>query len=436
MPLGLDLVTRAYHLGIRMAAPFLPKARAWVEGRRGSWDRLGGRAERLQGCIWMHCASVGEFEQGRPVLEALKKALPERPILVTFFSPSGYASFHDLDLATHVDYLPPDGRANARRFLELVRPGLAIFIKYEFWYHYLMALDRLQAPTFLVSGIFRPGQPFFRWYGSAWRRMLATYDRLFVQNERSAELLRPLVAGRVTVSGDTRFDRVTTIAENTPAIPLALAFRKASQLPVLVAGSTWPPDEDLIHEALATLPHQVRTVLVPHEPAPRHLDRIAERAITPLVRWSAIAQELERREPEIRPPHEPPDQDPLFARTLLVDRTGLLSRLYRYGDLAYVGGGFSDGIHSILEAAAWGRPVIFGPRHGKFPEARGLIEAGGGFEVRDARALADVLHRLLGDARELERASLAAGLYVRERIGATHRVVDGILASIDRAQAP
>ncbi|MCB0791990.1 MAG: 3-deoxy-D-manno-octulosonic acid transferase [Flavobacteriales bacterium] len=427
MPLLYDTGMVLYRLGIHLAAPFVPKARAWVEGRKAGRQRLPSCAEALQGCLWMHCASVGEFEQGRPVLEAIKAARPGLPVLLTFFSPSGYEAFKDHPLATHVDYLPADTSRNARSWTALLRPRCAIFIKYEFWYHHLQALHAEGVPTYLVSGTFRPDQPFFHWYGRTWRRMLGAYDHIFTQDERSAELLARIGIHHVTVSGDTRFDRVGAIVAADPQIPLAQAYRQASELPLLMAGSTWSPDDDLLAEALRMLRRPVRTVLVPHEPVPAHLDRTTSRFSGPVVRWSALERELARSSPRTKPPHEPPDQDPLFARTLVVDRTGLLARLYRYADITYVGGGFTDGIHSILEPAAWGRPVIFGPHNRKFPEAAGLIEAGGGFEVRDSRGLAEVLQRLLGDAHALERASLAAGLFVRERMGATRRVVDAIL---------
>lgn len=421
MPLLLDLATRTYVLGIRLAASWSPKAREWVRGRKGLWERLEARREALSGCIWVHSASVGEFEQALPVLERLKQAMPERPVLLTFFSPSGFTARCDHPLATHVEYLPPDTVANARRLLELVTPGLVLWAKYDFWHHHLQAVHRAGVPFYLVSATFRPGQPFFRWFGGGWREMLRCFTRLFVQDGLSRDLLAGIGVRNVTVSGDTRFDRVAAIAAEERPIPIARAFRKASELPVLAAGSTWPADEALLTEALRGRP--VRVVAVPHEPAPQALARIEATFPAPVVRWSNVEAQMDSPPPE----HLPPDQDPLHARTLLVDRMGLLARLYREADLAYVGGGFGDGVHSILEAAAWGRPVIFGPRHTKFPEAAALIAAGGGFEVRDAASLGAILDRLLGDRQELARASEAAARFVKDHTGATEVVVHHVL---------
>lgn len=409
-----------YHLGVRLAAPFVPKARLWVDGRRGVWERLEARRDTLQGCIWMHCASVGEFEQGLPVLAALKARRPDVPVLLTFFSPSGYEARKDHPLATHVDYLPVDGRHNAERLLGIVRPRAVLWVKYEFWPGYLGAIKQAGTPLFLVSGIFREDQPFFRWYGAAWRRMLGCFSQLFVQDERSRELLQGIGVDQVTVSGDTRFDRVAAIVAANEELPIAAAFKGDG--PLLIAGSTWPADEALVLEAFKQLPAAPKCLVVPHELDVPHLRTIEARFPKPLVHWS----ELEGSPVESV-------RSVLGAETrgtLLVDRMGLLARAYRYGTIAYVGGGFGDGIHSLLEAAAWGCPVVFGPRHTKFAEARGLIEAGGGFEVNNAGELARVLQQLLSDPAALEHASTAARDHVRSRIGATERAVGLILPKI------
>ena len=401
MPLLIGLGTALYHTGIRLAAPFMPKAKAWLEGRRGSWERLQDKAKALHGCLWIHCASVGEFEQARPVLEAIKKERPDLPVLVTFFSPSGYEARKDFPLATHVEYLPADSRANARRLQALVRPRLAMFIKYEFWYHHLMALKETGVPTYLVSAIFRPSQPFVAWYGGAHRAMLGCFRQLFVQDVASKELLASIGIRAVTVSGDTRFDRVLTIVDRNEALPRAAAFRDAEQALVLVAGSTWPADEAILFEAVKDLPG-LRLVVVPHELTADHLARIAQEAPGPLARW---------------------DETTDAARTLLVDRMGYLSRLYKYADITYVGGGFGSGIHNTLEAAAWGKPVIFGPNHARFAEAHLLIEAGAGFTVKDTMQLRRALERMISNPDALQQASKAATRTVQERTGATQVVV-------------
>ena len=409
MRILIGLGTVLYHAGIRLAAPFVPKARAWVDGRRGQWTRLEARSKELHGCLWMHCASVGEFEQGRPVLEALKRERPELPVLLTFFSPSGYEARKDYALATHVEYLPPDSRANAERLQALAQPSLAIFIKYEFWYQHLHSLKNAAVPTYLVSAIFRSSQPFFTWYGAAYRAMLRCFDKVFVQDEASRELLSGIDVRNVTVSGDTRFDRVSAITADPVRIPFAEHFAHGQERPVLVAGSTWPPDEALLAEQQRSIP----MMIVPHEISAAHVQQLRQRFTSDACTVLEYEERVMTR-PDARCTH------------LIVDRMGLLSRLYNYADITYVGGGFGSGIHNTLEAAAWGKPVIFGPNHARFAEAQGLIDAGAGFCVRNADELHEVLQRLLSDPGALRTASQAAAHYVRERTGATARVVSGI----------
>ncbi|MEO8590655.1 MAG: glycosyltransferase N-terminal domain-containing protein [Flavobacteriales bacterium] len=426
MPLLYDIGTGLYHLGIRAAAPFLPKAKQWVDGRRGQWERLEAKSAALQGCLWMHCASVGEFEQGRPVLEAIKAQRPHLPILLTFFSPSGYearkslASARDDGFVTHVEYLPPDGRTNARRMLRLVKPRAAIFVKYEFWYHHLVTLANAGVPTFLVSAIFRPKQTFFRWFGATHRAMLRCFQQLFVQDEASRALLASIDVMNVTVSGDTRFDRVAAIAQANEDLPIAAGFKADGTL--LVGGSTWPKDEALLLEAFGLLKSAPKCMIVPHELTEDHLLAIEATYPKPLARWSELEGATQENIGAVLGTES--------RATLLVDRMGLLARLYKYGSIAYIGGGFGDGIHSLLEAAAWGVPVIFGPNHHKFAEARGLIAAGGGYAISDARELKTVLEELLTDASALEAASTAARTYVEERTGATAKVVAVVMQAL------
>lgn len=416
MRLLYDIGLGLYHAGIRIASPFVPKAKQWVTGRKGTWQRLEAKRDALRGCLWMHCASVGEFEQGRPVLEALKTKHPAMPVLLTFYSPSGYEARKDFPLATHVEYLPADGGTNARRFLDLVQPKAVLWVKYEFWHHWLQALKQRGTPVFLVSAIFRKEQPFFRWYGATHRDMLKCFAQLFVQDEASRDLLATIGVDNVIVSGDTRFDRVAEIADANEDLPIAAGFKGAG--PVIISGSTWPSDEAMLLEAFASRKHSPKCVIVPHELDADHLKAIETKFPKPLAHWSElegaaqanILGTLGQR----------------ASATLLVDRMGLLARLYKYADISYVGGGFGDGIHSLLEAAAWGKPVIFGPKHHKFAEAKGLIEAGGGFEVKDASELRAVLNKLLDDPNALAGASRNAGNYVRERVGATERVVRAI----------
>lgn len=413
MPLLYDLGIGLYQWGIRVSAAFNPKAAKWVQGREQLWDRLEARRGTLNACLWMHCASVGEFEQGRPVLEALRAERPDLPVLLTFFSPSGYEAFKDLPLATHVEYLPSDSKANAERLVALLRPKAVLWVRYEFWLNHLEVLRKAAVPTFLLSGIFRKEQPFFRWYGAAWRHMARGLDHVFVQDQASRELLRSIGVERATVSGDTRFDRVAEIVRNSDVLPIAQGFRGSNT--TLICGSTWPADEDLLNEAFRLLGKAPKCIVAPHELSEQHLTASAQTFPKPLARWSELEGTTESNIANVIGTEA--------QGTLLVDRMGLLARLYRYGDVAYVGGGFGEGIHSLLEPAAWGLPVIFGPRHQKFNEAKGLIASGGGFAVNDAQQLRDVLEALLNDPHHRQRAAEQAKRYVTEHCGATKRVL-------------
>ena len=405
MPLLFDSGRVLYHTALRLLAPWHPKAKAWVSGRAGLWERLAAKQDALRGCIWMHCASVGEFEQGRPVLEALKQERPDIPVLLTFFSPSGYEARKHEPLATHVDYLPPDSSAHARRFLELTAPRMAVFVKYEFWYHHLQAAHRRGIPTFLIAALFRPQQPFFRWYGRDWRRMLGFFTAIGTQDEASKELLDGIGRAHAQVTGDTRYDRVLRIRDTGAELPLVEAFR--GNAPTLVLGSTWPADEEVVLPAVVDRPFKL--IIAPHELGAERLDQLEHRLPKPLVRWSEL---------EGMSAHNVADTLGRMERgTLLVDRMGLLARLYAYGDICYVGGGFGDGIHNLLEAAVWDRPVFFGPRHEKFPEAESLRSVGGGWPVNDRADVAAVLAAWAGGAARI--AGRRAGGAVRDGAGAT-----------------
>ena len=411
MPLLYDITTGLYHSGILGASPFNAKARRAIEGRKGLWKRLKERSMELEGCIWMHCSSVGEFEQGRPVLESLQARLPEKKFLLTFFSPSGHELFKGTNVADHIDYLPFDAAANADRFIDLVKPSAAIFVKYEFWFYHLDRLKRRNIPTFLISAVFRPEQPFFKWYGGMHRHMLRCFDRLLVQDERSAELLRGIGMDNVDVAGDTRSDRVRAIVDRNEELPLLRGFRERMDGPVLVCGSTWKADEDLLFPALKELKELPALVIAPHELGEERIEALAGKLPPPISRWSLSKLED-------------------GSRTLLIDSIGQLSRAYRYGDVAYIGGGFSDGIHNLLEPAAWGLPVIFGPKHGKFTEAKALIDAGAGFEVKDRNALRSILEKLMTNRTFRLGASQAAAAYVEWNSGATERTVGAIRSSM------
>lgn len=389
-------------LGCRIASLFSPKVRTMMRGHADTWRKL----RKLSGSdryVWFHAASLGEFEQGRPLMERLRRQHPEKKILLTFFSPSGYEVRKNYDGADLICYLPIDTPLNARRFVRLVRPEAAYFIKYEFWRNYLDALYRRGVPTYSVSSIFRPGQVFFRWYGRRYARVLHHLTHLYVQNESSRLLLRQIGVTQVTVVGDTRFDRVIDI--RNAAKPLPLVERFAGCWKVLVAGSTWQPDEDLIIPYFNT--HDtLKLVLAPHVVSEEHLRQIESKLKRPAVRYSAATPKSVAE-----------------ADCLIIDCYGLLSSIYRYATVACVGGGFGVGIHNVPEAAVYGVPVIIGPNNQKFREARALIENGGCREVRDAADFEREMNVFLTDREELNRAGKAAGDYIRDNAGATAMIM-------------
>jgi 3-deoxy-D-manno-octulosonic-acid transferase len=397
-----------YHLLVSLASLFHTKARDFIQGRKGWFDDLQANTAGWERTVWFHCASLGEFEQGRPLLEEIRERDPEVKILLTFFSPSGYRIRKDYPQADYVTYLPLDTPRNARKFVEQVHPEKVFFIKYEYWYFMLRQLHRQNIPLYLVSAIFRKDQLFFRWYGGWFRHMLNFYHHLFVQDERSGDLLKTYGIDSVTVSGDTRFDRVQKIVAGAPAVPFVEQFRGDSLL--LVGGSTWPSDEELLIRYYQETDTSLKLLLAPHEVHRQNIRRILSRFRPEEVMvWSEVV-----------------DEDPAQARVLIIDTIGMLSSLYGYGKLAYVGGGFGKGIHNILEAATYGIPVVFGPRHQKFREANDLIEKGGAFSVQDFASFKKRMDSFLTEPRQMDEAGAIAGSYVKSHAGATRRILSKI----------
>ena len=396
-----------YGLLLRLAAPFVPKAAAWVAGRRGLLAHIdqtlaADPAPRL----WMHCASLGEFEQGRPLLESLRRRYPDHKLVLTFFSPSGYVVRRDWPGADYVFYLPLDSAGNARRFVAAVRPRLAIFVKYEFWYFYLRELRRQGCPAVAVAAIFRPDQIYFRPWGGFFRRILGQLTHIFTQNEASAELLRGAGLTTVSVAGDPRFDTVAaTASAPARALPLVEAF-VADGAPVLVAGSTWPEDLPALAPLLRAHAPELRFIVAPHEISEAHLLAI-EAALPGLtVRYSVATSATVAT-----------------ARLLLIDNVGLLSQLYRFGHFAYLGGAFGAGLHNTLEAAAFGLPVFFGPRYHAFQEAVALVGLGCAFSVQSADELRYAFDKLLYDEAARLRVQDRSLDYVHQHAGATERIM-------------
>ena len=396
-----------FDFGVRVAALFHHKARLFVAGRRNLFSRLEIVARAGAPVAWFHCASLGEFEQGCPVMEAYRAKYQEHKILLTFFSPSGYEVRKNYEGADFIFYLPIDTPRNARRFVRVVKPVVAVFIKYEFWHNTLHSLEKAYVPTYVVSAVFRRRQVFFRWYGAFFRRMLRMFRLLFVQDENSVELLKHIGVDNIVQIGDTRFDRVCAHVQHPADLPLVEAF--AARSPTLVAGSTWPPDEENLANVWASMPADAQLIIAPHEVNEERIKAIEKKfAAYHPVRYTKMNTAV--------------DWQP--ARVLILDTVGLLLSVYRYGQVAYIGGGFSaTGIHNVLEAAAYGLPVLFGPNYRKYVEAHALIAAGGARSVSDVATLKDTLHAwLLCDEARSVVGRLAAG-YVKTNSGVAHKLL-------------
>jgi 3-deoxy-D-manno-octulosonic-acid transferase len=436
-----------YSLGIRITALWNPKARLWLSGRRDIWEALQKiraaegltqNAERKtqntesatgqpetgnQQLIWMHCSSLGEFEQGRPVLEAIRQQYPSAKILLTFFSPSGYEVRKNNSGADHVMYLPLDSKANARKFIDLVQPNLVIWIKYEYWFYYLTELKKKHIPLLLVSGIFRTDQPFFKWYGRLHWYMLESFDHLFVQTDNSKELLGTIgFKNNVSVSGDTRFDRVVQIAEQFKPIDHIEQFCGNSA--VVVAGSTWPEDEEEMDHYANTHP-DIKFIIAPHEVNEEHLKEI-EKLFKHSIRFSKLAAYLSPSPKPVARNRQLPSEEQA-PNTLIIDNIGMLSKLYKYATITYIGGGFGDdGVHNVLEAAVYGKPVVFGPVYDKYIEAVELVQQGGALVINTALELEKTCNDLLTDTGSYQASCQAARNYVYNNKGATEKVMQYI----------
>ncbi len=399
---------RLYSLLIPAAALFSRKAGLWIRGRKGFFSKYEGFDTRGRSVIWVHCASLGEFEQGRPVIEEIRKRDPSVFILLTFFSPSGYEVRSDYPGADLVCYLPADTPGNARRFVRTFSPSIAVFVKYEFWYNYISELSKKGIPLYLISANFRPGQIFFRWYGRWFAGMLRMFTHIFVQGEESALLLSSAGIDEVTVAGDTRFDRVVSIARSASRADAAAEFSGGAL--TVVAGSTWQPDHSLWARYMNGTPDSLKLIIAPHEIDIEEIDRLEEQFRLPVARFS-----------------RPDESDLRSARILIIDNIGMLSSLYAYGSLAYIGGGFGRNIHNILEACVYSIPVIFGPRYRNFREAVDLVRLGGAFPVSDYDSFSGKVDELTGNKDIRESAGSIAGGYVRSETGATRIIVDKIL---------
>jgi 3-deoxy-D-manno-octulosonic-acid transferase len=395
-----------YGFVIRLIAFKNPKATLWIEGRK-QWKQNLRKAfqENKKPVVWVHCSSLGEFEQGRPVIEELRAKKQDVFILLTFFSPSGYEIRKNYQQADYVCYLPLDTLANARDFVSIAKPSVALFIKYEFWYNYLKVLKNNHIPVWLISGIFRPQQHFFKFWGGWFRKQLNCFDYFFLQNQTSARLLNNIGFTNYTVGGDTRFDRVVQVASQAKVIESAEKFTDGKF--TIVAGSTWPADEDILAQFINESDESLKFIIAPHEIDKEHIQKIAEKITKKTVFYSNIL----------------PQTNLSKAQVLLIDNIGMLSSLYRYGNVVLVGGGFGKGIHNILEPAVFGVPVIIGPKYSKFREAVDLVERGTVFPIQTYEDFKKLVYDFIQNPQKLQHISSLQGQYIQSMSGSTAIIV-------------
>ncbi len=403
-----NLTIIAYSVLIRIAAPFNIKAKQLTLGRKRAFPDLEKQIKHDKPIIWVHCASLGEFEQGRPLIEAIKTQHPEYQILLTFFSPSGYEIRKNYNLADYVAYLPADTPKNAKRLISMVNPEKVFFVKYEFWHHYITELKKQNIPLYLVSAIFRDNQLFFknsvsgRWY----RKMLFGFEHLFVQDQHSVDLLKSIGVNNATKAGDTRFDRVAAIARTGKTVPLIEKFKGANR--VVVVGSSWRPDEDLLVQYINQHP-EIKFIIAPHEIKEPNIERLTGQLDN---RWARYTKTTE--------------DEVINKQVLIIDTIGLLSTIYRYAEVAYIGGGFGVGIHNTLEAAIFNIPVVFGPNYNKFNEAVSMAQKGIAYPITTYAELENVFDRLLSDPERRKKIAAESAAYTSENVGATQLILQKV----------
>ena len=402
-----------FKAGTHIASLLNPKAKKWVNGRKNIFRKLQQAIPTGEKVIWVHCASLGEFEQGRPVIEKLKSLGTGHRILLTFFSPSGYEAQKNYKGADWVFYLPMDSPRNAKRFLEIVHPSLVIFVKYEFWYYYLKKIKYRNIPLLLISALFRKDMSFFKWYGKLQRKMLSRFDHLFVQTTVSKQLIDKIGLSAIcSVSGDTRFDRVIEIASSAKTIPAIEKFIGNNK--VIVAGSTWPEDEEVLQKVFVSiLDKSIKLIIAPHEINEKHIVEI-EKLFPEAVRFSRLSE-----------------KDSHLLKIIIIDNIGMLSNLYQYAFITYIGGGLRTmGVHNVLEPAVYNKPVLFGPYFHKYTEAVGLVQAGGGLpfydEKRTGIMLKEMIMALMINEEEYNYRGQAAGEFVQANKGATQKIIQFI----------
>ena len=426
MKLLYNLALRFYLFATWIAGLFNPKARLFNKGQKGLLDHIRRSVVTDAPIIWVHCSSVGEFEQSRPIIEWYKKERPHYKILLTFFSPSGYELRKNYPLADWVFYLPLDTTSNARAFLDCVRPVKAIFIKYEFWYNYLNELKNRNIDTYIVSAIFRSSQAFFKPYGGFFRSMLSNYTMLFVQDKHSFDLLAGIgIKENVQICGDTRFDRVYEITGSSASFPLIELFAKDSF--TMVAGSPWAPDEEIMAKVLKNFP-RTKLVVAPHEIGKERIASVMECfAGYKIVKYSELQESCKNlQDKDISSLPDSLKTLVQQSQVLVIDCIGILSSIYKYGKFAYIGGGFGVGIHNILEAATYGMPVVFGPNYRKFKEANDLLELGGAISIKNATEFYSLFNTFVNISSEIRKRGNISLEYVKSNLGATYKIVSMI----------
>ena len=395
-----------YQFGIRISSPFNPKAKKWLQGRKNIFKNLEAAIPKNEKIVWMHCSSLGEFEQGRPIIERLKEQGTRHKILLTFFSPSGYEVQKEYKGADWVFYLPMDGAISAKKFLDIVNPSLVIFVKYDYWYFYLKKIKYRDIPLILVSALFQKDSVFFKWYGFFYRKILTRFDHLFLQNEESKQLLSTIGLGnKCTVSGDTRFDRVIEIAEKFEPIPMIEQFIGSNKC--IVAGSTWKEDEELLNASKDFLEaNELKLIIAPHEINQKHIEDLLK-----LFPQALLFSKFSGRS----------------SNVLIIDNVGMLSKLYKYSYCAYVGGGLSHtGVHNVLEAAVFNKPVFFGTNYNKYQEAIDLINSNGAYAIKNKDEFIALLNQLLLNSRLYNDISENAGQFVKNNTGAVKKIMNYI----------
>lgn len=410
-----NIAIRAYYFSIIIASLFNRKAKLWVEGRKNIFHKINAEIKSGEELVWFHCASLGEFEQGRPLIERFRSTYPDFKIVLTFFSPSGYEVKKNYSGVDYLFYLPLDTKVNVGKFIEAVNPKVAFFVKYEFWFNYLSILKKKNIPTYLVSGIFRENQHFFKWYGGWYRKQLNNFSHFFLQNGESQLLLNSIGITNTSISGDTRFDRVCTIAETIKPIPNIELFKQDQK--ILIAGSTWIEDEKLLTKLLDRIQlanYNLKLIIAPHEVSETRINSLlsllakGNRQIK-VCKYSLFNESIAKD-----------------TEVLIIDNIGMLSSLYQYADIAYIGGGFGKGIHNIPEAAVFGMPVIFGPNYKRFREAIDLLKLGGAFGINSYEALEQTVKQMLENKIAFEKASEICKNYVTENKGATEKIMKAI----------